>query len=57
MMCMTSVMWWCSVMIVMVGGHYTHEWAVHIDGGESAVQEVAHRHDFDVTAKVSTTRH
>lgn len=42
--------------MMVVGGHYTHEWAVHIDGGEPAVQEVAHRHDFDVMAKVRTTR-
>lgn len=45
------------MMMMVMGndGRYTHEWAVHIEGGEPAVQEVARRHDFDVMAKVRTT--
>lgn len=51
--------WWCVVVTVVVmgavvvRGDYTHEWAVHVEGGDDGVaEELARRHDFDVAYKV-----
>lgn len=33
-------------------GDYTHDWAVHVVGGDEEAHHVARRHDFDVITKI-----
>lgn len=37
-------------------GHYTGEWAVHIEGGEEKARKVAKDYGFEFLGKVSQTR-
>ncbi|XP_045618014.1 furin-like protease kpc-1 isoform X2 [Procambarus clarkii] len=46
------------LLLVMISGvkaevgDYTHEWAVHVEGGDEKAHNIARRHDFDVVTKI-----
>ena len=37
------------------GGHYTQEWAVHVEGGEEKARRLAVDYGFEFIAKVSSS--